>query len=259
MAADKLNAVLVDRQMINPDLARFRVQYKDREVPAFQPGQYVNLGVPGPMVDGKPGKLVRRMYSIASPATERDALEFYIVKVDGGALTPSLFDLNVGDGLFVAERITGHFTMEHTPPGRDLVMVGTGTGLAPFRSMLLTYRGQARWRKFVLLEGCRLRRDLGYFEELSALAEQGEDFQYLPTLTRESGPWGGLAGRVTDLLQPEKLGELTGVELKPESASVFLCGNPAMITQVEQELMALGYGVYSHKNPTGTLHFEKYW
>ena len=113
----------------------------------------------------------------------RDALEFYVVRVGQGRLTPSLWNMNVGDELFMNPKITGHFTLEGVPENRTLVMVGTGTGLAPFRSMYLTYRNQNRWNKFVLLDGCREARDLGYFDQLTALAAEDPTFVYLPTVT----------------------------------------------------------------------------
>ncbi|MEM1109148.1 MAG: ferredoxin--NADP reductase [Planctomycetota bacterium] len=282
MPKDPHNATLIERVLIHESLARFRVAYNQHEVPDFEPGQYVTLGLPAPapVTSGtasrpaRPGhrpKLTRRAYSIASPATEKNSIEFYIVRVDDGQLTPSLWDLDVGQTLYMNEKIGGHFTLpadEHGRPttaDQTLVMVGTGTGLAPFRSMYLTYRDAAgenkRWNKFVLLDGCRHARDLGYHDELAALAEQDDDFIYLPTVTREpaDSAWPGRRGRVNTLLDPESFHAATGLNFSPDSCHVYLCGNPQMIDQAEADLTQRGFVTRDHKHPDGNLHFERYW
>lgn len=271
MPKDIHNATLVEREHVHEDLAFFRVKYNHQEVPEFEPGQFATLGLPDtappdpdkPVRPGRGPKLIRRAYSIASPATQRDLLEFYIVRVEEGKLTPSLWDIEPGQTLFMNERITGHFTL---PPaeqiaGKTLIMVGTGTGLAPFRSMYLTYRDQPRWDHFVLFDGCRVARDLGYYEELMKFTEDDERFNYIPTVTREpvDSSWGGRRGRVTELLEPMTFRTLTGRDLDPDSCEVFLCGNPAMIDQVEAELASRGFVAQDRKHPEGNLHFERYW
>lgn len=271
MPKDTNNATLVEREMVHEDLAFFRVKYNSHDVPAFEPGQFATLGLPDatppdpdkPVRPGRGPKLIRRAYSIASPPTQTDALEFYIVRVEDGKLTPSLWDIEVGQTLFMNEKIGGHFTLPPPPEtqGKTMVMVGTGTGLAPFRSMYLTYRGQDRWGKFVLFDGCRVARDLGYYQELTAITEEDENFHYIPTVTREpeDTSWAGRRGRVNALLQPQTFLTLTGVELDPASSQVFLCGNPQMIDQVEADLQSRGFVTRDRKHPDGNLHFERYW
>jgi ferredoxin--NADP+ reductase len=274
---DPQNAVVVDRVDHHEALATFRIAYRDGRTPTFKPGQYATLGLTPPVappeappenaaedVHAPPAKLVRRMYSVASPPVDRDHVSFYIVQVDAGALTPSLFDLQPGDTLYMAERFAGHFTLDPVPANHRIVCIGTGTGLAPFRSMYLTHRHDAppRWDRFVLLDGCRTAADLAYHDELRDLAEQDERFVYVPTVTREpeGSAYAGRRGRVTDLLVPDRFAELAGFELDPATTSVLLCGNPAMIDQVEATLTESGFTTYHRtKNPTGTLHFERYW
>ncbi|MEO1235274.1 MAG: ferredoxin--NADP reductase [Planctomycetota bacterium] len=272
MPRDPHNATVVERVPIHESLAVFRVKYNDHAVPGFEPGQFATLGLPAP-TPSDPGdsgsgsprgpKLVRRAYSIASPATQRDTLDFYIVEVDDGQLTPSLFHVEPGEALFMNPKIGGHFTLPDDTAGQTLVMVGTGTGLAPFRSMYLTYRDAEprRWDKFVLLDGCRLARDLGYLDEMTALAEGDKDFIYLPTVTREpaDSDWRGPRGRVHTLLEPAAFHNLTGLGLSPETCHVFLCGNPAMIDEAEASLNARGFHTRDRKHPEGKLHFERYW
>ena len=283
MPTDPQNATLTQRQDIHEDLAVFRVRYNDHAVPDFEPGQFATLGLPAPPAPpsppsssptpdaerprrpGRGPKLIRRAYSIASPASQREVLDFYIVRVEQGKLTPSLWDLRPGDKLYMNPKIGGHFTL---PPaeqtrGKTLVMVGTGTGLAPFRSMYLTHRADPtpRWDKFVLLDGCRHARDLGYFQELTELTRQDERFFYIPTVTREpeDTSWAGQRGRVNTLLQPQTFLTLTGSELAPDTCQVFLCGNPQMIDQVEADLTSRGFQTRDRKHPDGNLHFERYW
>ena len=276
MPKDIHNATLIERENIHEDLAFFRVKYNGHEVPDFEPGQFATLGLPDtsppdpdkPVRPGRGPKLIRRAYSIASPATKKDALEFYIVRVEDGKLTPSLWDIEVGQTLFMNEKIGGHFclpspTLEDGSPDarRTFIMVGTGTGLAPFRSMYLTYRAEDRWDRFILYDGCRMARDLGYYDELTALAEADDKLIYLPTVTREpaDSDWAGHRGRVNALLEPETFRSTTGLDLSPETCHVFLCGNPAMIDQVEADLTHRGFQTRDRKHPDGNLHFERYW
>ncbi|WP_428388628.1 ferredoxin--NADP reductase [Mucisphaera sp.] len=259
------NAHLLERVDFNDELAAFRVAYDDDVAIDFEPGQFATLGVIDP--DAKPNpkrkgpKLIRRAYSIASAPKVGDHLEFFIVRVDEGKLTPKLWELKAGDPLFMDPKIKGHFTLDGVPDGKDLVMVGTGTGLAPYLSMMDQYRGTGRWRKIVIIHGTRLAADLGYRAELEKVAAEDDSVVYLPICTREpdTSNWSGLRGRVHVILEPEMYKELTGVELSPEQTHVFLCGNPAMIDQCQENLEARGWVTKGREHPDGNLHFERYW
>ncbi len=113
----------------------------------------------------------------------------------------------------------------------------------------------------MLIEGCRVAEDLGYFDELSALAAADPSFFYLPTVTREpeGSTWTGLRGRVNALLEPAAFEAAAGFPLDPATSAVFLCGNPQMIDQAEEELGARGFTVRDRKNPGGNVVFERYW
>jgi ferredoxin--NADP+ reductase len=267
-AQDVFNATLTKREDLTEELAIIRVKPDSGQVPAFQPGQYTTLGLPEYDDDGnvaltkrgKP-KLVRRPYSIASAPNE-DELEFYLIVVEEGALTPKLWELNEGDRLYMDEKCRGTFTLDGIPQGKDLIMISTGTGLAPYVSMLRTYRRTGFWNKAIVIHGTRLERDLGYRAELEQLAQENEDIIYLPICTREpeDSNWQGLRGRVHVILEPKTYSELTGDAITPEQCHLFLCGNPAMIDQCEAEMQERGFSTYHKKNnPEGNIHLERYW
>jgi ferredoxin--NADP+ reductase len=271
VAADPFNATLLKRIDLNEELAVFKIKPDCGEVAQFSPGQYTTLGLPA---DEDPNdaeaavkrarrgpKLIRRAYSIASSPKQRDHMDFYIVRVEEGKLTPKLWQLKAGDRIFMDGKCKGNFTMDDVPPGKDLVMVGTGTGMAPFMSMLRTYRGTGRWRKFVVLDGCRYIRDLGYRSDMEKIAAEDPTVIYIPTVTREpaDAPWTGHRGRVNVILEPENYLKLVGTPLTPEQCHVFLCGNPQMIDQGEETLQKRGFVVKNREHPDGNIHFERYW
>ena len=270
---DPYNATLIERIDLHEALAIFRVRPDSGRVMDFQPGQFATLGLIDPNAKDPPPnsprarkarrgtKLIRRAYSIASPATETGYLDFYLVHVEHGRLTSLLWPMKAGDRLFMDERIKGTFTLDRVPKGQDLVMVGTGTGLAPFVSMYYTYRDSGIWSRFVLLDGCRHVRDLAYFDSLKQLSEEDPALTYLPTVTREpkGSPWPGLRGRVHEILEPDRYEQLVAAPLSPQQCHIFLCGNPAMIDEAEQKLQRQGFVVRDHEHPDGNIHFERYW
>ncbi len=266
------NATLIEREDIHAALAIFKIRLDSDDALDFEPGQFTTLGLIDP--DAPPPnpnspatkrrrgpKLIRRAYTIVSSPKTKTHLEFYIVHGDEGTFTPLLWQLKPGDPLFMDPKIKGNFTLAGIPDGKDLIMVGTGTGLAPFWSMLNTYRHTGCWRKLVLLDGCRYVKDLGYYEQLTKIAEEDDSIIYLPTVTREpdDAPWAGLRGRVHGILEPEKFNELTGISLDPRRCHVLLCGSPQMIDQASENLGKLGFVTRDRDHPDGNIHFERYW
>ena len=267
--AKLLNATISQRQDLTDELAIVRVA-PDAGVPDFKPGQYATLGVlpdPGSEQAKKKAlaKLVLRPYSISSTPLEKESIEFYLALVPQGQFTPKIWDLAEGDRLYMAPRCKGKFTLDEVPPDRDLVMIATGTGLAPFVSMLKTYRDTGRWRRFILIHGTRFCADLAYRGELEELAARDDTLTYLPTCSREPEPagrekdWYGLRGRVNIVLEPAAFRDLTGVDLTPDGCHVFLCGNPTMIDEVTADLVTRGFTPKDREHPDGNVHFEKYW
>jgi ferredoxin--NADP+ reductase len=226
----------------------------DGGVPAFQPGQYVALGLPGsaPRYEGAleelavpaADKLIKRAYSIGSSPTTADFFEFYIAIVPNGALTSRLAVVKPGDRIFSQPKVTGTFTLDGVPHDHNLVLVSTGTGLAPFMSMVRT--------PSVWTPG-RYPQDFAYAEELLSFSSANPGVTYLPIASRADESFTGRKGRVQALFEDGS------IQLSPETDHVFLCGNPAMIDDLERDLTTkLGYVVHSKKTP-GNLHVEKYW
>lgn len=250
------NAVVSYRLDLSDELAIFRVKPDVGTVPSYLPGQYAELALPESQnVETK--KLERRSYSIASAPHNLSELEFYIVKVEGGCLTNKLWNLEVGSKLWLGPKIKGKFTLEEVPEKKDLIMVSTGTGLAPFVSMIREHKNNPPWRRVVLVHGARFEKDLGYRKELELWEKENEWFTYLPALTREPD-WTGLNGRVQTLFEKGAIEAALKEKLSKESSHILLCGNPQMIDDLQALLESKGLNIHKKKAP-GNVHVERYW
>jgi ferredoxin-NADP reductase len=221
---------VLDIRPVGPNVRIFRV----RRPPgfAFEAGQSLRIGLPHASV--------RRRYSIAS-APQDEHLEFCIEGVPGGRLTSLLFELAPGAVLALAAKAKGSFALQgdrHTH-----VMVATGTGIAPLRSMLrsaLLPATGARAPQFWVLHGASYADELPYADELAALARRDSRVHYVPTVSRPHAPrnrgWAGQQGRVDGLVLPtlRALGSRRGI-------AVYACGNAEMVRAVRQRLEPLGY------------------
>lgn len=267
--SERYNAAVVAREEINPQLLVLRVR-PDGPPVQFEPGQFVVLGLLGsePRVmeaadedpPTRPDRLIRRAYSIASASVERDYLEFYVTLVSSGALTPRLFALRPGSRLFVSTKPSGFFTLDGVPEGKSVVLIATGTGLAPYMSMLRTILARDRERRFVVLHGARYSWDLGYRAELESLSRVCGNLTYIPSITRpdEDPHFQGVTGRVQTLVSDGVVERESGVPLTPDVTDVFLCGHPGMIETVKALLLERGYVVDTSRQQ-GNLHVEEYW
>jgi ferredoxin/flavodoxin---NADP+ reductase len=265
----KYNATVVGREAINPQLLILRVR-PDGEDYSFTPGQFAVLGLLAheprvPEADAEettpdPQKLIRRAYSIASSSVERAYVEFYLTLVTSGELTPRLFALQHGSRVFLGPKASGLFTLDRVAPSKAVVLIATGTGLAPYLSMLRTLLINETVRKFVVLHGARCSWDLGYRAELESLARIRPNFTYIPSITRpEQDPhFRGQTGRIQSLLEQGVVERLAGVRLDPAETDVFLCGNPDMIGQVKALIQSRGFTT-DHGKQSGTVHVEEYW
>jgi ferredoxin--NADP+ reductase len=264
------NALLAARQDVAPGLAVFRVAPEGWALPAFTPGQFAVVGLPAgaPRVAGAepepppadPARLVRRAYSIASSSRAREYLELYVNLVRSGELTPRLFALAPGDRLWLGPKVSGAFTLDRVPAGANLALVATGTGLAPYMSMLRSALDLGG-RRVAVVHGARHSWDLGYAAELGALRLAHPAFAYLPVVSRpadEAVPWGGAVGHVQDVWRSGALARAWGAAPSPADTHVLLCGNPAMVDAMTALLRAEGWAEDAPGAPGG-IHVERYW
>lgn len=263
------NATLTSREIVNPQLHILRIQ-SDDPLFDFKPGQFAVLGLQPveprvPEADPEEpsvgqDKMIRRAYSIASSSVERRYAEFFITLVNSGQLTPRLFALPYGARLFMSPKASGLFTLDRVAPEKTVILIATGTGLAPYVSMLRTLLVQDAHRKFVVLHGARYSWDLGYRGELESLARIRPNFTYIPSITRpEQDPhFQGPVGRVQTLLENGIIELSADLQLDPARSDVFLCGNPDMIAAAKLFLAARGF-TPDHGKTSGTLHVEEYW
>ncbi|CAM3580213.1 ferredoxin--NADP reductase [Thalassospira profundimaris] len=231
--------------------------FKTTRDPGFRfiNGQFAMIGLE---VEGKP---LLRAYSMVS-ANYDEELEFFSIKVPNGPLTSRLQHIKVGDKILVGRKPTGTLIHDNLLPGKNLWLLSTGTGLAPFMSVIRDYETYERYDKVILVHGCREVRELAYQEfihsELPNNEFFGEDVQnkllYYPTVTREEFKH---QGRITELMASGKLYEDLGLE-KPtlENDRFMLCGNPEMIADTRKMLLEWG-GKEGNMNEPGHFVIEK--
>jgi ferredoxin/flavodoxin---NADP+ reductase len=216
----------------------------------FKAGQFANLALD---IDGK---RVRRSYSIASAPGA--APEFYITRVEGGALTPQLSALTPGSSVWLDSNPVGVFTLDWLPDmARELWLIATGTGLGPYISMLRDGTLFPRFDRVVFVHGVRTHAELGYRAELEA-ATRDERVSYVPLVTREAPTAGVASGRIPGLLLNGELERAARLSLNVEKTHALLCGNPDMIAESVVALEQRGLRRHKRREP-GHITLEKYW
>lgn len=222
----------------------------------FESGQFVMIGLE---VDGKP---LMRAYSIASPSWEEN-LEFFSIKVPNGPLTSRLQHLKEGDELRVSRKPTGTLVVHDLLPGKHLYLLSTGTGLAPFMSVIQDPHTYERFDKVVLVHGVRWVSEVAYeqfiTEELPNNEFFGEQVRekliYYPTVTRE--PFRN-QGRLTDLMRSGKLFADIGLPaINPQTDRAMLCGSPSMLEETSQVLDEFGLKVSPRMGQPGDYLIER--
>lgn len=222
----------------------------DGRLEPFRAGQFVNLAL------DLGGERVARSYSLASPPGAPP--ELLLVRV--GRFTQALFDLPVGAGLLLCPRAAGHFTLENVRSAPLLWLLATGTGLAPYLSMLRTEEPWARFERVVLVHAVRERSHLVRQEELQALGRaHGDRLTWVPVVSREDElPPDHLRGRIPALIASGALEARAGAGLDPAGSQVLLCGNPGMIEETRQVLEGRGLRRNRRREP-GQITAEAYW
>jgi ferredoxin/flavodoxin---NADP+ reductase len=219
----------------------------------FRSGEFVMIGLPGD--NGKP---ILRAYSIASPNWD-DELEFYSIKVPDGPLTSKLQHIQPGDQIILRPKPVGTLVLDALLPGKRLWFLATGTGIAPFASLMRDPETYERFEQVIMMHTCRTADELTYGAELVAnlrtdplLTEiYGEDFAkrllYYPTTTREESP---LMGRITDNIASGKvLADLRLPPINPAEDRAMICGSLAFNVDVKAVLEGLGLNEGANSDP----------
>jgi ferredoxin/flavodoxin---NADP+ reductase len=250
-------------EAVNDHLFRFRTtRYRGFR---FTPGQFARLGVYRD--DGPAGpRHVWRAYSIASSSYE-DFLEFYSIVVPQGEFTTQLAALQVGDEILIEKTNYGFLTTDRFPAGKQLWLLSSGTGLAPFMAILQDLDIWATYEDIVVVHSVRRPDELAYRQEILVLAQQAGPIpeapgavarlHYVPIVTRE--PQAGLlADRIPVAIANGRLEQAAGLALAPATGRTMICGNPDMVEDVRRALHARGFTVSRRSHP-GNMAVENYW
>ena len=255
-SADKFTCqTLLEVNPLTPSLFTLRTT-RDRGF-RFRAGQFTKLGV-----TKADGSTVWRAYSVVSSPYD-EFLEFFSIVVPGGEFTSELSRLKVGDTLMVERQAYGYLTLDRFIDGRDLWLLATGTGVAPFLSILQDFEVWEKFERIVLVYSAREARELAYQDLIADLAqreylaEHVHKLTYIPIVTREHVP-GALNGRITTLIESGELERAAGVELSPEHSRVMLCGNPQMIDDTRKLLKERNLQLSLTRRP-GQVAVENYW
>ncbi|MCR0983556.1 ferredoxin--NADP reductase [Roseomonas populi] len=205
----------------------------------FLAGQFAMIGL---IVDGKP---LMRAYSVASPPWE-ETLEFLSIKVQDGPLTSRLQNIKPGDTVLINRKPVGTLLLDNLLPGKNLWFLSTGTGLAPFMSLIREPEAYDRFEKVIVTHTVRDVEELAYREYITQDLMQHEflgemvreKLVYYPSVTRQDFP---TRGRITELMDSGRIYADLGLPpLSPENDRVMLCGSPEMLADTKARLEALG-------------------
>ncbi|MCK9508524.1 MAG: ferredoxin--NADP reductase [Pigmentiphaga sp.] len=231
----------------------------------FTPGQFSRLGVRTRNAQGEE-TIAWRAYSVVSSPYDEE-LEFFSIVVPDGEFTSQLEKLKPGDPIFIDKQSFGFLTTAAFPSGDDLWMLSSGTGLAPFISVLHDLEVWETYRHLIVVHSVRGVEELAYQETIEGLRthevfgewcrEQPDKLIYVPSITREPVP--GMANaRITTLLETGELEQRAGVTLDPARSRVMLCGNPEMVQDLRDLLKTRGFAT-TRRGIAGNLAVENYW
>lgn len=265
----ELNSIVTQIIQVSPIMKIIRVKTDGWEFPEYKAGQFVALALYAKdercaeatkeHVDQEdPDKLIKRAYSIASSSTQ-DYVEFYITLVHSGSLTPRIFNLQNGDRVWMGKKAVGMFTLDEISNDKNIVLIATGTGVAPYMSMLRS-NALKREGKMIVIHGAANSWDLGYSSELELLESMFDNFTYYPTITNPEGEpagWNGDTRFIGDIWDDNITEKKWGFKPSPENTHFFLCGNPKMVQGMVSTLEVDGFKEHKKKEP-GQIHSEEF-
>ena len=216
----------------------------------FDAGQFVRIAL------DIGSERVARPFSFVN-APQDPVLEFYGVIVPEGPLSPGLARLAPGDALHVADNPSGFLVLAEVPPAEDLWLLATGTGIAPFLSILRTAAPWERYRRVILVHAVRHANELVYRDLIVELIAQRPQLKYLRMTSREKHAE-FLQGRIPAAIGDGRLEAAAGVAIAPERSQFMLCGNPAMLKDAGAALMQRGLRKNRRRTP-GQITVESFW
>lgn len=218
---------------------------------SFEAGQFVRIALD---IDGE---RVARPFSMVN-APDDPVLEFYGIIVPEGPLSPRLARLDAGDALYVAPNPAGFLVLSELPDAETLWLISTGTGIAPFLSILRTGLAWPRFHNVVLVHAVRHARELVYQQDIRKnTAARGSRFRYVSFVSRETAA-GSLAGRIPAAVRDGRLEAAAGLKLAAQTSQVMLCGNPDMLTDTTAALVERGMRKHRRRAP-GHITVESFW
>ena len=279
MSDDKsIRVTVIEVTRWAPTLLSFKVTRPDGF--KFTAGQFVRLGIHGKDLQyfaqnhetklitsetqDKPIDLdgyVFRAYSVASSPYD-EFIEFFSVVIPQGEFTSKVNHIQVGDSLLLNTTPFGYLTLARyqLPLPNDLWLLATGTGLAPFLSILKTIDVWQQYQRIILVYSARTSQELAYQAQISSIksiyGDNGAAFVFLPIVTREAD-YAGEKARIPNLILSGKLTELVGQKLDKERSHVMLCGNPQMVEDTKEALKSIGLTM--NRRGEGNIAVENYW
>ncbi|SUB84013.1 Ferredoxin--NADP reductase [Pragia fontium] len=221
-------------------------------VRSFTAGQFAKLALD---VDGE---RVQRAYSYVN-SPDSSELEFYLVKVPEGKLSPKLHQLKVGDDILVTQDAAGFFVLEEVPVADTLWMLSTGTAIGPFLSILQLGQDLERFNHIVLIHAVRYNQDLNYLPLMRELEKRYAGKLRIQTIVSREKTTDSLHGRIPALIESGELESSVGLTINPENSHVMLCGNPQMAKDTQQ-LLKQQRGMSKHlRRKPGHITTEQYW
>jgi ferredoxin/flavodoxin---NADP+ reductase len=234
--------------------ALFSLQVDAPQV-TFIAGQFARLALPA--APGSKEAMIGRPYSFVNPPTAQPH-EFYFIILPEGPLSPRLATLEAGDSVWLGPRANGFFSIAETAEAESLWCLSTGTGIGPFLSMLRTPEPWVKFARVVLVHSVRHAEELTYRDEIAGIAKaHAGAFDYVPMVSRDVHR-DALAGRIPNAIEDGRLEARVGIPLTPENAHAMLCGNPAMVDDVQKVLGTRGMRRHRRKEP-GHITIETYW
>src|ERR1700694_1488083 len=246
MATQWLEAKVLDNRHWTDALFSLRVEGPSLQ---FEAGQFVRIALD---IDG--GRVARPFSFVNAPGDP--VHEFYGIVVPEGPLSPRLAGLGPGDRLYVAPNPAGFLVLSEVPDAETLWLVSTGTGIAPFLSILRTEAPWRRFRNVVLVHAVRHAKELVYRDLILEISRK-QELRYVTFVSREPNP-GSLAGRIPAAVRDGRLGRAAGLKIAPDTSQVLLCGNPDMLKDTTAALVERGLRKHRRRNP-GHISVESFW